>query len=154
MEITMPTTTAEKVRKPTVTDRLDEQITELSRRCRMDNWAEFIGDFELPEDLLPAVMSGRYELVRAATPRAMTGEEVAKLYRLIGVLLETNAALREHAQQVAEQVGIWTDAFKHLNSVGNRIEHFANFRRTLGPEDETQEDEAVSGRPMRSGDRL
>lgn len=136
----MPTTTekTEKIRKPTVTDRLDDQITELSRRCRLDNWAEFIGDFELPEDLLPAVMSGRYELIAAATPRAMSGEEVAKLYRLIGVLLETNAALREHAQQIAEQVDIWHGAFKHLHNVGNRIQHFAHFRRTLGPEEDAE----------------
>jgi hypothetical protein len=125
-----PTLMREKVRRQSATEQLDEMITELSARCKLEGWEQLVEECTIPSDLLPALMTGRRELLAAVQPRAMTAEEVGHLYKLLIVLMETNMALQQHAQQVAQQVHIWTDAFKQLHSVGNRIEHFANFRRT------------------------
>lgn len=122
--------TTEKIRRQTATEQLDDLITELSQRCRLDGWEAYVRELDLPIELMPALMTGRPELLMLLKPRAMTEEEVRKLYQLIGTLMETNFALQEHAQQISQQVSIWLDAFKHLNSVGRRIGHFANFRRT------------------------
>lgn len=127
-----------KMRPPTATERLDDQITELSAKTRLKSWNEFVEALAVPQDLLPGMLTNRPELLKLAQPRAMTEAEVAVLYKLIIGLIETNQALREHAEQVAHQVTLWEASFKQLESVGRRIKAFANFKRTDNLEDEDE----------------
>lgn len=113
-----------------VNDELNETITAMERTTRLRTWNDFVEAFDVPGDLFPALATNRAELLAFAPHRDMKAEEVDKLYRMIGILIETNLELRQHAEQVAHQVRIWTDAFKALRSVGARIEAFAEFRRT------------------------
>lgn len=125
----MVTTTIDKPRKRNRTDDLNDHITEINERQRLDSWTAFVDELQVPSELYPAILTLRHELVRAAPVRAMNEQEVRALYALIAGLLETNAALREHAQEVAKLVSNWGDAFTALRGVGRRIENFANFRR-------------------------
>lgn len=109
------------------TQELNELITDLASRCKLDNWNQFTEEVKVPAELLPALMSGRTELLKLVPPRALTAEEAAAMYKLVAVLMETNAALKEHAEQLALFTQNWADAFKHLHSLGNRIKRFAMF---------------------------
>lgn len=123
-------------RKPTARDRADDFIREIAGKVQsLDGWNSFVETLTIPQDLMIPLITGRDELVTLATPRAMTAEETAQLYKAIGVLIRTNMALRDHAQEVAIMVGIWSDAFKQLHSLGTRIDSFAHFRTTQDSED-------------------
>jgi hypothetical protein len=114
-------------------DRIEEmnaEITRLSDAAKLTSWNDFVRSIDIPADLSVALLTGRAELIACATPREMSKAECASLYRLIGSLMETNLALREHANETAKLVDHWTDGFKHLISLGHRIDHYANFRRT------------------------
>lgn len=110
-------------------EALDKQVTDLSDRCRLKDWSYYIESIELPQDVLPALMTGRPELLQHLKPRALTEEETAKLYKALAALIETNMALREHAQQLAQLTDNWAQQFRGLEGVGNKIQNFANFRR-------------------------
>lgn len=116
---------------------MEELLQRLSQECRLDSWTSFIEPVDVPRELYVALQTGRPELLSLLQPRAMTEQEVANLYTLISVLIRTNMALREHAAEVAHMVKIWGDAFKHLHSVGRRIEDFAQFRSATSEEDGT-----------------
>jgi hypothetical protein len=115
-------------RKPNSVERLDQLVTEACDKMEMNSWNSFVRELPVPSGLLPALMSGRTQLVEPSTPKTLSAEEIAAIYKLIAGLIDTNQALRRHAEEVSRQIAIWTDAFKHLQSVGYRIEHFANFR--------------------------
>jgi hypothetical protein len=108
-------------------EQLEEQIIRLSQQCKLDTWTQFVDELKIPMDIYPALASGRPELIKLAKPRDLTAVETEALLNIIGCLIETNFALREHAAQLADFVGTWTDAFKHLRSVGDRIQRFALF---------------------------
>jgi hypothetical protein len=86
-----------------------------------------VDELKIPAELYPALATGRPELIKLAAPRDLTATEAEALYKIIGCLIETNVALREHAAQLAVFVGQWSDAFKHLRSLGDRINRFAMF---------------------------
>jgi hypothetical protein len=117
-------------------EALDEQVTDLAARCRLKDWSYYIESIELPNDVLPALMTGRPELLQHLQPRALTEEETAKLYKALGALIETNMALREHAEQLAQLTANWAQQFRGLQGVGNKIQNFANFRRSYDEETE------------------
>ena len=125
-----------RIRKPTAADLLDEFIDTCSEDAGLTGWDQLVRTVSVPNDLVPALLSGRRELLAAAKPRAMNEEEVAALYELISTLIETNQLLQRHAQMLAQQVANWGTLFKGLAATGRRIEHFANFRRTDMPEEE------------------
>ena len=106
-------------------ERLDEHITELRRRAKLDTWNDFIREMAVPSDLMPAMMTMRTQLMPQA--RSLTAEDCDVLYRIIGVLMETNAALREHTENTALLVDEWTDTFKGIHTLATRIGMFANF---------------------------
>lgn len=109
------------------TEALDAFIDECGTKCTLTGWNAFVEELAVPPDMFPALVTNRPELLKAAKPRAMSAEEVAVLYKLIAGLIETNSALREHAEMLAQSVDSWADAFKQLRSVGNKIQRFANF---------------------------
>lgn len=134
--MTTPAEAWKKVRPPSATEQLDDMITELGAQMKLGGWNEFVEAVDMPADLAAGLLTGRTEILRAATPRAMTEAECATLYKLIIVLIETNMALRTHAEQLAHQVNLWAQSFKQLDTVGRRIEAFANFKRTDDRPDE------------------
>lgn len=130
---------AKDMRRQDRDDALNELIDQIQSRTSLEHWNEFVRQVDVPSDLAAALMTGRQELVNLIKPRAMTEEEVSVLYTIIQVLIETNAALQMHARDTAKMVNIWANSFKQLHSLGQRIDHFANFRRTdeeYGEEDE------------------
>ena len=116
---------------------IDQRIRDLSARAKLDSWTSFVEEIQVPMDIAPAMVTGRPELIRLATPRDYKAEEVGALLKLIAGLLETNAALREHAEQVAQLTSNWTSAFQTLDTVGRKIGRFAQFRH----DDAAAEDE-------------
>lgn len=116
--------------KNRVTQELDDRITEMNNRMSLASWNSFVNELSVPQDIMPALASNRPELMKLIPARELSKAECQVLYHLIAGLIETNAALREHAQEVAHQVDIWAQAFKQLQTVGFRIQEFANFRRS------------------------
>lgn len=113
--------------KPTAYD-IDNHIMELAKRAKLDSWTAFVEELKVPPELVPALMTGRPELIRLAPARACNADEVKVLLTVIGGLLETNYALREHAAEVAQLVRNWTSAFDTLGTVGRKIGKFALFQ--------------------------
>ncbi len=119
-------------------DRLAAQIIDLANRAKLDTWSTFVEGLQVPADIAPAMMSGRVELLRLATPRPMDAEEVGKLYKLIGGLIETNMALQEHASELANFMVQWRQAFGGLESIGRRIVQFARFEHQAAGDTEIE----------------
>jgi hypothetical protein len=105
--------------------------------AKLDQIDAFTETVQVPRDFLPALMAGRPELLKIAQPRDMTAAEVKQLYDLIGVLVETNMALREHAHEVAKLTHNLLGGFTAVQSAARQIDHFANFR---APEDDADDD--------------
>lgn len=134
------TMTEERARRRTATEALDDRLTALMARMRLDGWNQLTGDVQPPPMFAAALITGRPELARAVTPpkaSELSDDDVAKLCNLIAVLIETNAALQDHAQEVSKLVKHWSEAFTALRAIGWRVEAFANFRRT---DDEAEAD--------------
>lgn len=109
---------------------LDEAVIELARKATLESWGSFVEELQVPSEIYPALVTNRPELLRLAQPRALTAEEVGVLYRLIGGLLETNAALRAHASQVANLVHDWRAAVDGFVSTARKVENFAQFHHS------------------------
>lgn len=118
---------------------LEEQIKRLAKDCKLDSWNSFVENMTVPTDIYAALMTNRPELLKACPPRELNKEECAALYGVLAGLMQTNAALREHAQDLAHFVDTWGSAFKQLHSVGNRIQRFANFRAQDENDDDGEE---------------
>jgi hypothetical protein len=88
--------------------------------------AELVETIDLPLDLGVALMTGRSELLKLAVPRDMT-DEVARLYNVIAVLIDTNIALRAHAQETAQCAQTVAQQIKGVQRYALRLEQFANF---------------------------
>jgi hypothetical protein len=78
----------------TKTERLAEDVKELRERMKLDSWNQFVYEMKVPQDLFPAFMTGRAELMPEG--RTLSAEECEIVYKMISILLETNAALRQH----------------------------------------------------------
>jgi len=111
-------------------EEFDAQVTDLAARCRLRDWADFIEDIKVPQDIAPALITGRAELLRAMPPRTLEPWETEALYKAFAGLIETNAALREHAEQLAKLTDNWAQQFAGLHGVGEKIQRFANFKRS------------------------
>lgn len=109
-------------------DELSAELTHFAEACRLDSWSALIDETRVPMDILPALMSGRPELIKLVTPRKLTAEESGVLLSIIASLLGTNMALREHAERLAQFTDQWTDSFKQLYTLGARIKSFAHFQ--------------------------
>jgi len=127
--------------KPTADDRLNAEIDEARRNARLDSWNSFVEPLNVPSDIYPAILTLRHELMKTAPARALTAEECKTVYAVIGGLIETNAALRFHAERLAQLVDSWAGNFKALERTGQRIQRFANFG-DVGADEETDEEAA------------
>jgi hypothetical protein len=118
-------------------EALDAEVTDLAERCRLKDWSHFIEEIQLPQDVAFALMTSRPELLRIVKPRALSEDEAAKLYKAMAALMETNMALRSHAQQLAKLTDNWANQFAGLHGVGEKIQRFANFKRSYDEVEET-----------------
>lgn len=132
-----------KVRKQSRDEILDEEITRLAKLGKLEKWNAFVKEISIPMEFYPALATGRTELLRLAPPRNFTDEEMKQIYDLVATLLETNMALREHASQVAQMVGLWQDTFGGQVNHAMRIERFANFQTVAEQEHIEEEEEDV-----------
>jgi len=138
MQTQTPTDKA-KLRKPSSAERLAQEITDLRERSKLDSWTSFVEELTVPAELYPAVMANRAALVKAAVPRDMSKDEVAVLFKLIAGLIETNQALREHTERVAQLTSNLNGQIVGFHRVAQQIEDFANFRNAE-PTDEPEGD--------------
>lgn len=95
---------------------------------------ELSREVEIPQAVAAALMTGRAELVQLQR-KPLTPEETAALLKFVQVLIETNAGLRNHAQEVAQKVVDLTNAIRGLRTQVNKVAAFAKF------EDEVIDDE-------------
>ena len=111
--------------------KLLERINQVSR---LESWTSFVESINVPGDILPALMTGRPELLRIVKGRALTADECTAIYKLVSVLIDTNMALREHAQLVAQLTQNMMGGFQAINAHAKRIDDFANFKDNLTDE--------------------
>lgn len=113
-----------------------QEIAGYRRDAKLDSWSSFVEALDVPSDIAPALLTGRRELMAAVQPRDLPAFQVEKLYKIIGVLLETNAALRQHTERVAILTNRLNDALKGFDSTARSIDDFANFRVPQEDEDD------------------
>lgn len=110
-----------------IKENFSDYIDAVAKAAKIDSWNELVREVRTPPELLPALMTGRTELLALVKPRAYDAEEGAAMINLIRTLIETRMALMEHAEQLALMVNNWQANFKALESLGHRIDRFANF---------------------------
>ena len=107
---------------------------QLSHRIRLaqagslESWNSFVRELNVPNDFIPAIAASRSELLRAVKPRAMSEEEAKVVFELVAGLIDTNIALRAHAQELATLVMNWQKMSRGMMTVAGQISDFANFR--------------------------
>lgn len=107
---------------------LQDKVTELAAKAKLDSWNSFVEELQIPSELYPALVTSRPELIKVAKPRPLTAEETAVLYRLIGALIETNQALREHASAVSSFVKEWVSSISGAMTNARKVAAFARFQ--------------------------
>jgi hypothetical protein len=109
----------------------------LQRIAKLEGPNFFTQAVDMPADLAAAIITSRPELLRAVRPRALTEDECSVLYNLLSTLIETNMALREHAQEVATMTKNMMGGFTTVAMVADQLKGFANFDQMT----EVKEDE-------------
>lgn len=109
--------------KQTETERRLLEIQEVIQRPN-----ELVREIEVPPDLLPALSTGRFELLKLAKPRDMNAKEVEVLLKIIGTYAETNAALVRHAEWIGELAEQVRGHFMGLNRSFDTLRSFAKFQ--------------------------
>lgn len=108
---------------------VDTLVAKLNEECQLKRWNELVEEVNPTDNALAAaIMTGRGSLVKLAKPRVLSEDECRKLYHLIGVLMETNSHLQQHAQHVAILVEQWREHFKGMATSATKVIDFANFR--------------------------
>lgn len=107
-------------------DIKDDRFASIAKKLR--SWNELTDSVELPPDLYAVLMTGRPELLKIAEPRALSEEECAKLYKLLGVLIETNSALKLHSKLLAQHAENMSQQLKGVVGLTRALENFAAFR--------------------------
>ena len=125
-------------RKLAAIERIAEEIRSYRESTKLDSWNSFVEGLQVPGDLYPAVLTNRPQLVLAATPRELSKDECAVLYKLIAGLLETNAALREHTERVGQLTENLNAAMTNFVRVAQQIKLFANFEVVGEPDTEEE----------------
>jgi hypothetical protein len=111
----------------------------LQRIAKLEGPNFFTQAVDMPADLAAGIITSRPELLRAVRPRALNEQECAVLYNLLSTLIETNMALREHAQEVATMTKNMMGGFTTVNRVADQLKSFANFDQRTAEEEEDHE---------------
>jgi len=124
-----------KLRPGSRTQQLDAFIRESAEACKLKDWTEFTRELQVPAAFAVALFTNRPEMMRLVEPVDLKAVEVKALYAVIATLIETNAALRTHAEQLGAMTRNWADAFTQLEAVGRKIEKFAQYKPLIDDED-------------------
>ncbi len=103
----------------------------------MTAWTDFTRRMDVLPELLPAVSTGRVELLDLVPPRPLSEIECKTVFDMIGILLETNQALQHHARLLAAVVGQAEQAAGGLHRKLIDLQDLAEFR---DPPDEDESD--------------
>jgi hypothetical protein len=122
-------------------EELDARLADIASRVKLDAPNAFTEAVSCPAELYAGLQANRPELIRVAPARPLTADETKAVYSLIATLIETNAALREHAEQVSQLVENWGSHFKGLERTGNQIRQFAAFKPLIAADPEGEEDD-------------
>lgn len=110
----------------------EEALKELHEK--MHSWNEFVREMAVLPDLGPALSTGRIELLALAKPRPLNEEECKILFDGFAVLIETNQALRMHAQLLSQLAAQQYElAGGMVKKLGELVE-FAEFRNPVSEE--------------------
>lgn len=120
-------------------ERIGIEIADYRRKAKLDSWNSFVEELQVPSDLYPAIMSNRPELVRAVRPRDLPAYQVEILYKLIAGLIETNAALRQHTERVAQLTDNLNAAMTQFTRAALSIQQLANFTVSDNTGDDDEE---------------
>lgn len=108
-------------------DYRDDMVRTLRDSHALKSWSELIEAVDVPMDLAAALATGRVELLKLAQPRAMDAEEVMRLYKLIGVLIDTNFALQAHAREVSSMAATAYSQIRGALTYSRKLQQFAGF---------------------------
>ena len=120
-----------KERRATAEEHRADLLQTVNRLRRPNELAEVVS---LPPDLAAALVTGRPELLKIAQPRAMSEDEVRRLYHLIGVLIETNHELQNHATELAKMARQAYEQQRGTMAKLLQLEEFAGFKERDAPE--------------------
>jgi hypothetical protein len=113
-------------RKLSGLERIAAEIEEFRDKAKLDSWNSFIDELQVPGDIYPALVTMRPELMPPA--RELSAAECRTLYTMIGGLIATNVALRQHTERVAQLTENLSGQMVGFQRVARQIELFANFR--------------------------
>jgi hypothetical protein len=102
---------------------------------KMASWNEFVREMAVLPDLGPALSTGRVELLALAKPRPLNEEECRILFDGFAVLIETNQALRMHAQLLSQLAAQQYQLAEGMVKKLGELVEFAEFR---SPVDDTE----------------
>jgi hypothetical protein len=85
-----------------------------------------VDELQVPSDLYPAILTGRAQLLPKGRP--LSAQECDVLYCVLAGLMDTNQALRQHAEHMANLVKQWGTMFKGIKSMADRIIDFAHMK--------------------------
>lgn len=125
--------------KPSPREMRQEQLRDLARRAHIAKPNDLVDDVSgtLPVEVVMAIRTGRPEFIKAATPRELTFDECKVLFHLIMVLMKTNQALQEHADQVGNMATTLVGNFRGLIGFAEDVGKFARFQHDqIGEADE------------------
>ena len=110
----------------------NEYIDEIN--TKLESLNSFIREVQVPAELVPAITANRAALIKLARVRELSAAECKALYDLIGALLETNAALRQHTAEVGKRADIIAQNLKGSINYARAAARFANFNRAYESE--------------------
>lgn len=113
-----------------------DMIAELDAKSKLRSWNELTQAVSIPVELAAAMHTQRAELIRIVPPKALTEDECRRLYDFIGTLIETNMALTQHAEQLAQLVGTWAESIRGAVGLAEQVRLFANFKAVDKGEDD------------------
>lgn len=112
----------------------EESLQEI--QAKLSKWSDFISELQVPGDIVPAISTGRIELLKLAQPRPLSVEECNVLYKFIGGLLETNQALQQHASLISRMAAEVERTISGVEGVAGRLRAYADFRSPIEGDDE------------------
>ena len=94
---------------------------------KLRKWNDLTEEVTAPPPIIAALATGRPEMLKLAPKGAATAEEVAVLYNVIRVLLETNRELQDHSQLLADQMKQVRLSLRGMSRQFDRLYTLASF---------------------------
>lgn len=115
-------------------ETLNNQLRDIQQRMTKPN--QLLEEIAVPAEIAPIILTGRGELAKIIPPRPLSVDECKAVFHAIGVLVETNRALVEHAEVVGHLADQWRSAVLGTERILDRIHDFAKFHPISSTEEE------------------